>query len=220
MQVNPEQQAKMMAAEAALEQIQNGEIVGVGTGSTTDCFIDALARIKGRIDGSVSSSEVTTARLRAHGIPVWELNEVGPLRIYVDGADEATRHRHLIKGAGGALTREKIIAEASTTFICIASDHKLVERLGTFPLPVEVVPMARSQVARALARMGGEPVWRNGFITDNHNLILDIHHLDLSNPVAMEEEINQIPGVVTVGLFARRGADMLLLGGTQGVQEI
>ncbi len=217
---DPRNHAKHRAAEAALEYIHSGDIVGVGTGSTTNLFIEGLARIKSRIDGAVSSSDASTARLKIHGIPVLELNDVGRLRIYVDGADEATRHRHLIKGGGGALTREKIVAEASDTFICIAAADKLVERLGHFPLPVEVVPIARSLVARKLVQMGGEPVWRSGFVTDNHHVILDVHHLDILNPVEMEQQINQIPGVVTVGIFARRGADLLLLGGDGAVQTI
>ena len=213
-------QAKKAAADAALEYIQSGDIVGVGTGSTADFFIDGLARIKARIDGAVSSSDASAARLRSHGIEVLELNDVGNLRIYVDGADEATRHRHLIKGGGGALTREKIVAEASETFVCIADHGKLVDRLGAFPLPVEVIPMARSMVARALVQMGGAPVWRSGFRTDNHNVILDVHNLDIQDPLEMERRINQIPGVVTAGLFARRGADLLLLGKDRGVEEI
>ncbi len=211
---------KKMAADAALEYIRGGDVVGVGTGSTANLFIDGLARIKGRIDGAVSSSDASAARLQSHGIEVLELNDVGSLRIYVDGADETTRHRHLIKGGGGALTREKIVAEVSETFVCIADSSKLVERLGTFPLPVEVIPMARSMVARELAQMGGEPVWRSGFLTDNRNVILDVHGLDILDPVDMESRINQIPGVVTVGLFARRGADLLLLGGDRGVEEL
>ena len=211
---------KKLAADAALEYVRSGDIVGVGTGSTANFFIDGLARIKGRIDGAVSSSDASAARLKSHGIEVLELNDVGGLRIYVDGADEATRHRHLIKGGGGALTREKIVAEASETFVCIADRGKLVERLGAFPLPVEVIPMARSMVARELARMGGEPVWRSDFHTDNRNVILDVHGLDILDPVEMERSINQIPGVVTAGLFARRGADLLLLGGDRGVEEI
>ncbi len=212
--------AKKMAADAALEYIRSGDVVGVGTGSTANLFIDGLARIRGRIDGAVSSSEASAARLNSHGIEVLELNDVGRLRIYVDGADEATRHRHLIKGGGGALTREKIVAEASETFVCIADSSKLVERLGAFPLPVEVIPMARSMVARELVQLGGEPVWRSDFLTDNRNVILNVHNLDILDPVAMESRINQIPGVVTVGLFARRGADLLLLGGDRGVEEL
>lgn len=212
--------AKQSAAEAALEYIQSGDIVGVGTGSTANFFIDGLARVKGRIDGAVASSEASATRLRSHGIEVLELNDAGRLRLYVDGADETTRHRHLIKGGGGALTREKIVAEASETFVCIADRSKVVDRLGAFPLPIEVIPMARSLVARTLTAMGGEPAWRTGFVTDNGNAILDIHHLEILDPVAMEMEINQIPGVVTVGLFARRGADVLLIGNDDGVEKI
>ncbi len=211
---------KQAAALAALDHVRTGDVVGVGTGSTANHFIDGLAKLKGRIDGAVASSEATAERLRGHGIEVRELNDVGKLRLYVDGADEATRHRHLIKGGGGALTREKIVAEASETFVCIADRSKMVDRLGAFPLPVEVIPMARSLVARALVRMGGEPAWRTGFTTDNGNVILDVHNLDILDPVEMEREINQLPGVVTVGLFARRGADLLILGGDDGVETI
>ena len=209
---------KQAAAEAALDYVQTGDIVGVGTGSTANYFIDALGRIKSKIDGAVASSEASAARLAGHGIEVMDLNNVGQLPIYVDGADEATRHLHLIKGGGGALTREKIVAEASDKFICIADHTKLVDRLGAFPLPVEVIPMARSQVARALNRLGGQPEFRHGFITDNKNIILDVRNLDILDPVELEQKINQIPGVVTVGLFARRGADLLILGSDSGVE--
>ena len=208
---------KRRAAHAALAYLREGTIVGVGTGSTVNYFIDALADWRGRLRGAVSSSEASTSRLRAVGIPVIDLNDAGLLDLYVDGADEATRQRELIKGGGGALTREKIVAAASRQFVCIADDAKLVERLGRFPLPVEVIPMARSYVARQL---GGRPVWREGFITDNGNVILDVHDLAIADPAALECEINQIPGVVTVGLFARRPADVLLLGTSQGVQRI
>lgn len=211
---------KQAVAEAAIDYIENGDIVGVGTGSTANYFIDSLAKIKGRIDGAVASSDASAARLVRHGIEVMDLNNAGPLRVYVDGADEATRHMHLIKGGGGALTREKIVAEASEKFVCIADHSKLVERLGSFPLPLEVIPMARSMVARALTRLGGQPQLRTGFSTDNGNIILDVHHLDILNPVEMEQKINQIPGVVTVGLFARRGADILLIGGQSGVETL
>ena len=213
-------QQKKAVAEAALAFVETGDVVGVGTGSTANHFIDGLGAMAARIDGAVASSEASAERLRGHGIEVLELNDTGPLRIYVDGADESTRHLHLIKGGGGALTREKIVAEASEQFICIADQSKLVDRLGQFPLPVEVIPMARSLVARAITRMGGEPALRSGFTTDNGNLILDVHHLDIMNPVEMEQQINQIPGVVCVGLFARRSADVLLLGGPDGVQQI
>jgi len=211
---------KKAAAEAALDYIEPGDIVGIGTGSTVNYFIDGLAAVKGKIDGAVASSEASAGRLAKHGIEVMDLNHVGTLRIYVDGADEATRHLHLIKGGGGALTREKIVAEAAEKFVCIADHSKLVDRLGKFPLPVEVIPMAQSLVARALARLGGQPALRSGFKTDNGNIIIDVQNLDIMNPVEMEREINQIPGVVTVGLFARRGADLLLLGSEDGVQTI
>lgn len=220
MNQNPSETQKQAVAEAAIDYIENGDIVGVGTGSTANYFIDSLAKIKGRIDGAVASSDASATRLIRHGIDVMDLNNAGPLRVYVDGADEATRHMHLIKGGGGALTREKIVAEASEKFVCIADHSKLVERLGSFPLPVEVIPMARSMVARALTRLGGQPQLRTGFSTDNGNIILDVHHLDILNPVEMEQQINQIPGVVTVGLFARRGADILLIGGQSGVETL
>jgi ribose 5-phosphate isomerase A len=208
---------KQRAAEAALEFVSDGEVIGVGTGSTVNFFIDALAPLKGRIAGAVSSSEASTQRLRAHGIEVLDLNSTGELGVYVDGADEATRALELIKGGGGALTREKIIAAASRRFVCIVDEQKVVERLGRFPLPVEVIPMARSLVARELARLGGEPVLRDGFVTDNGNQILDVRGLDIADPAALETAINQITGVVTVGLFARRPADVLLVGTGAGV---
>ncbi len=208
---------KQRAAEAALEFVGDGEVIGVGTGSTVNFFIDALAPLKGRIAGAVSSSEASTRRLRTHGIEVLDLNATGELGVYVDGADEATRALELIKGGGGALTREKIIAAASRRFVCIVDDQKVVERLGRFPLPVEVIPMARSLVARELARLGGEPVLREGFVTDNGNQILDVRGLDIADPAALETAINQITGVVTVGLFARRPADVLLVGTAAGV---
>ena len=211
---------KKQAAEAAIDYIEDDWIVGVGTGSTVNYFIDALAKIKNRVDAAVSSSEASTLRLKAYGIPVLELNAVGPLPIYIDGADEATRHLHLIKGGGGALTREKIIAAASETFICIADQTKLVDVLGRFPLPVEVIPMARSFVAREILKRGGQPVWRENFITDNGNIILDVHNLIISEPAHLEAELNDIPGVVTVGIFAQRPADLLLLASDQGVQQI
>jgi len=210
-------QMKQRAAEAALEYLRDGALVGVGTGSTVNFFIDALAARRQRIAGAVSSSEASTRRLAAHGIPVLDLNEAGELEVYVDGADEATRGLHLIKGGGGALTREKIVAAASRRFVCIVDEKKLVERLGAFPLPVEVIPMARTLVARQLARLGGRPVWREGVVTDNGNHILDVHDLAIRDPVAFEGELNQIAGVVTVGLFARRPADVLLVGTPSGV---
>jgi len=203
---------KQRAAEAALEYVDDGAIVGVGTGSTVNYFIEALASLRHRIAGAVSSSVASTHRLEAHGIPVLDLNAAGELGIYVDGADEATRALHLIKGGGGALTREKIVAACSRRFVCIVDDQKLVERLGRFPLPVEVIPMARGYVARQLVRLGGEPAWREGFVTDNGNHILDVRNLSIEDPVALETEVNQVAGVVTVGLFARRPADVLLVG--------
>jgi len=208
---------KQRAAAAALEYLREGGLVGVGTGSTVNFFIDALAAVRDRIAGAVSSSEASTSRLRAAGIPVLDLNAVDELEVYVDGADEATRALHLIKGGGGALTREKIVAAASRRFVCIVDEQKVVERLGRFPLPVEVIPMARRHVARHLARLGGEPVWREGFVTDNGNDILDVRGLAIPDPVALEGEIDQIAGVVTVGLFARRPADVLLVGTPSGV---
>ena len=207
-------EAKRLAGEKAIEFVEDGMIVGVGTGSTVAFFIDALAGIKDRIKGAVSSSEQSTARLKQHGIEVLDLNHTGTLSLYVDGADECDPHKRLIKGGGAALTREKIIAEASRQFICIVDPAKQVPVLGRFPLPVEVIPMARSLVAREiLAMTGGQPVWRDGVTTDNGNVVLDIHNLSITDPVAMEREINQIPGVVSVGLFARRPADIVIVGG-------
>ena len=211
---------KRAVAEAALEYVQSGWIVGVGTGSTANHFIDALARIKGKIDGAVASSEASAERLRSHGIEVLDLNAAGPLPIYVDGADEATRYLHLTKGGGGALTREKIVAAASQTFVCVIDETKQVDYLGAFPLPVEVIPMARSHVARALAAMGGNPVLRENFRTDNGNVILDVHGLRIMNPVELESDLDHIAGVVCNGLFARRPADVLLVGTPSGVQKL
>ena len=206
--------AKRLAGEKAIEYVEDGMIVGVGTGSTVAYFIDALARIKHRIAGAVSSSEQSSERLRAHGIEVIDLNTAGPLRLYVDGADECDPHRRLIKGGGAALTREKIIAEASERFVCIIDAAKRVEVLGKFPLPVEVIPMARSLVARQIVKAtGGQPVWREGVVTDNGNWVLDVHGLAIIDPVGLESELNQVPGVVCVGLFARRGADVVIVGG-------
>ncbi|MES9935245.1 MAG: ribose-5-phosphate isomerase RpiA [Sedimenticola sp.] len=210
---------KKLAAEAALEYVDGG-IIGVGTGSTVNHFIDALASVKHKIEGAVSSSEVSTERMKSHGIPVIDLNAAGELDIYVDGADESNRHLHLIKGGGGALTREKIVAGASRKFVCIADGSKLVDVLGEFPLPVEVIPMARSHVARQLVKMGGTPVWRENFITDNGNIILDVHNLKIMEPVKMEQEINNIAGVVTTGIFALRPADVLILGTEEGIKTI
>jgi ribose 5-phosphate isomerase A len=210
-------QMKQRAAEAALPYLRDGTIVGVGTGSTVNFFIDALAGHRHRIAGAVSSSEASTRRLAAHGIPVLDLNDAGELELYVDGADEATRGLHLVKGGGGALTREKIVAAAARRFVCIVDEKKVVERLGAFPLPVEVIPMARNLVARQLRLLGGEPSWREGVVTDNGNHILDVRSLSIPDPVALEGEINQLAGVVTVGLFARRPADVLLVGTPSGV---
>ncbi len=211
---------KRRAARAAIEHVEPGTVIGVGTGSTANHFIDALAEIKGRIEGAVASSRATEERLRAHGIPVLDLNEVGELPLYVDGADEANRHLQLIKGGGGALTREKIVAAASRRFVCIADESKLVDVLGEFPLPVEVIPMGRSLVARRLAAMGGQPVLREGFVTDNGNQILDVRNFRIMEPAKMESEINDIPGVVTVGIFALRPADLLILGTAEGVRVL
>ncbi|MCP4286078.1 MAG: ribose-5-phosphate isomerase RpiA [Gammaproteobacteria bacterium] len=210
---------KRNAAVAAMDFIEGG-IVGVGTGSTVNYFIDLLAQVKHKIDATVSSSVASTERLKSHGIQVLDLNATGELDIYVDGADESNRHLHLIKGGGGALTREKIIAGASRKFVCIADKSKLVDVMGEFPLPVEVISMARSHVARQLVKMGGTPVWRDNFITDNGNIILDVHNLRIMEPVKMEQEINNIAGVVTNGLFAFRPADILILGTQGGVELI
>jgi ribose 5-phosphate isomerase A len=213
-------QMKKAAAEAAIAYVEPGMIVGVGTGSTANHFIDLLEAIRDRIDGTVASSEASAQRLRGHGIPVMELNTAGQLPLYVDGADESNHRLHLIKGGGGALTREKIVAAASDRFVCIADESKLVDVLGAFPLPVEVIPMARAYVARELTRLGGQPVLREGFTTDNGNVILDVHNLQISDPVDMETRINQLAGVVTVGIFAQRPADVLILGGSGGVREL
>lgn len=208
---------KQAVAQAAIKFVPQG-IVGVGTGSTANFFIDELAKIKGRFDGAVASSEATAQRLRSHGISVYELNTVGELDVYVDGADEITRHMHMIKGGGGALTREKIVAACSRQFICLADQSKLVKVLGQFPLPVEVIPMAQSYVARQIVKLGGQPRLREGFVTDNGNVILDVLGLSIMNPVELENHLNQIVGVVTNGLFAQRPADILLLGTETGVE--
>ncbi len=210
---------KQQVAAAALTQLPQGEIIGIGTGSTVNFFIDALAGIKHQIKGAVSSSERSTERLRAHGITVYDLNEVVQLSVYVDGADEIDASGAMIKGGGGALTREKIIAEAAERFICIVDQSKLVPVLGKFPLPVEVVPMARELVARRLRAMGGDPRERSGYVTDNGNLILDVHGLEIAQPREFETRVNQIPGVVTVGLFALRAANVALIGTAEGVQR-
>ncbi len=217
--MSPEQ-AKQLVAEAAMEYIEWDWVIGVGTGSTANLFIDELAKIKGQLDGAVASSEASADRLRNHGIKVMELDQVGSLPIYVDGADESTKHRHLIKGGGAALTREKIVAAASDKFVCIADDSKLVGMLGKFPLPIEVIPMAKSYVGREMVKLGGNPIFREGVTTDNGNIIIDVHDLSIDNPVDLESKINQIAGVVTNGLFAQRGADVLLLGGADGVTTI
>jgi ribose 5-phosphate isomerase A len=211
---------KQAVAKEAIKHVPDDCIVGVGTGSTANYFIDELGKIKHRIEGAVASSEASAQRLRKHGIEVHDLNNVKDLPIYVDGADEITRHMAMIKGGGGALTREKIVAAVARQFICIADDSKLVDVLGRFPLPVEVLPMARSYVARELVKLGGQPAWRQGFTTDNGNLILDVHNMQILNPPELEAAINQITGVVTNGLFARRGADILLLGTAKGVETL
>lgn len=208
---------KRAVAVAAIQYIPIGCIVGVGTGSTTNYFIDELAKVKHKIEGAVASSKATTQRLENHGIEVLDLNNVVDLPIYVDGADEITEHLHMIKGGGGALTREKIVAAAARKFICITDHSKLVNILGNFPLPVEVIPMARSYVAREIVLLGGYPALRQDFITDNGNIILDVHGLQIMNPIELEAVLNQIDGVVTNGLFARRSADTLLLGTNNGV---
>ena len=218
--VSTQNTGKQAAARAALEFIIEGKVLGVGTGSTVNFLIDELAAIKDRISGAVSSSEGTTQRLKAIGVRIFDLNEVGAIDTYIDGADETNHRRQLIKGGGGALTREKIIAAASRRFICIADEGKLVDTLGAFPLPVEVIPMARNYVSRELTRLGGRPVWRDKVVTDNGNHILDVHDLRISDPVALETAINQIVGVVTSGLFAARPADLVILGGPAGIRRI
>ncbi len=210
-------QKKRNAAKAAIDYIKNSAVIGVGTGSTVNFFIEELAKNKGHIDGVVSSSVATENLLKEHNIPVVALNSVIELPIYVDGADEATKNKHLIKGGGGALTREKIVAAASKQFICIIDDTKLVPLLGNFPLPIEVIPMAQSYVAREITKLGGQPELRQDFITDNGNVILDIHNLNIENPSELENKLNQITGVVTNGLFAKRPADVLIVASDNGV---
>jgi len=211
---------KKAVAMAALDYVESGSVIGVGTGSTANFFIDGLATIKGKIDAAVASSVASADRLKGHGIRVIDLNEAGQLGLYVDGADESNRFLHLVKGGGGALTREKIVAAASDKFVCIADESKLVDVLGKFPLPVEVIPMAQSYVARELTKLGGRPVLRTGFTTDNGNIILDVHDMEIMEPVKLEQALNNITGVVTNGLFAMRPADVLLLGKPDGVQTI
>lgn len=216
---------KQRVAQAALAYLldsglEQGAIIGVGTGSTVNHFIDVLASVHERIGAAVSSSNATTARLQAIGIKVLDLNDVDNLQFYIDGADEATRSRHLIKGGGAALTREKIVTAAASRFICIVDDGKVVTRLGKFPLPIEVIPMARSLVARELVAFGGRPVWREGCVTDNGNHILDVHDLSITDPPALEQQLNQLAGVVTVGLFATRPADVLLIATNSGVEVV
>jgi ribose 5-phosphate isomerase A len=215
---------KQAVAKAAVDYIapklERSSIVGVGTGSTANFFIDFLAQYKDEFDGAVASSEATAERLKKHGIEVYDLNSVSEMEFYVDGADETNANLELIKGGGGALTREKIVAAVAKTFICIADDSKMVSILGDFPLPVEVIPMARSHVGREIVKLGGDPVYRDGVTTDNGNIIIDVHNLDISRPIQMEEKLNNIVGVVTNGLFARRPADLLLLGTSEGVKSI
>ena len=211
---------KQAVARAAVEHVPVGGVIGVGTGSTANFFIAELGRVKHKFDAAVASSEGTAQRLKALGIDVVDLNSVIELSVYVDGADEIDRSFAMVKGGGGALTREKIVAAVARTFVCIADESKLVDVLGRFPLPIEVLPMARSYVARELVKLGGEPEWRRNFVTDNGNVILDVHGLQILKPVELESTLNQIPGVVTNGLFARRGADILLLGASTGVQTL
>ena len=211
---------KKAVARAAIDYVQAGSIVGVGTGSTANCFIDELAKIKHKIDGTVASSVASAQRLESHGIRVLDLNAVDEISVYVDGTDETNKYLHLIKGGGGALTREKIVAAVAKKFVCIADESKLVDVLGKFPLPVEVIPMARSFVARELVKLGGQPVYRDGFLTDNGNIILDVRNLTILDAVALEQTLNNITGVVTNGLFARRPADVLLLGTPNGVKTL
>jgi ribose 5-phosphate isomerase A len=215
---------KQAVGQAAVDYIkphlEKDSIIGVGTGSTANCFIDALAAIKNDFDGAVASSEATAERLKSHGIPVYDMNAAGTLDFYIDGADETNDKLQLIKGGGGALTREKIVAACTKEFVCIADDSKWVDLLGTFPLPVEVIPMARSYVARELVALGGDPVYRQDFVTDNGNVILDVHNMNIQSATALEERINNIVGVVTNGLFACRPADVLLMGTSEGVKTI
>ena len=211
---------KSSAARASLDYVVDGVVLGVGTGSTVNKLIDMLPEVRNRISAVVSSSKATTALLENLGFEVSTLNSVGDIDVYIDGADEATKHRHLVKGGGGALTREKVLAGAARKFVCIIDDSKQVGMLGDFPLPIEVIPMAQSFVARKMVKMRGQPIWRENFVTDNGNHILDVHNLSITNPLEMETRINQIPGVVTVGIFAHRPADVLIIGGDSGVRVI
>ncbi|MGM0595163.1 MAG: ribose-5-phosphate isomerase RpiA [Pseudomonadota bacterium] len=211
---------KQAVARAALEHVVPDTIIGIGTGSTANYFIDYLAEMKGKIKGTVASSEASAERLRGHGIEVFDLNNVDAISVYVDGADETNRYAHLVKGGGGALTREKIVAAVAKKFVCIVDNTKVVDILGAFPLPVEVIPMARSYVARELVKLGGEPVYREGFVTDNGNVILDVHEMQIMNPVELEQKLNNITGVVTNGLFAMRPADTVLVGSETGVSTL
>jgi ribose 5-phosphate isomerase A len=211
---------KALVGKAAVEYVEEGSIVGVGTGSTVNYFIDELATIKHKIQGAVSSSEASTERLKSHGIEVFELNDVDRIPVYVDGADESNHLLQLVKGGGGALTREKIIAAVAEKFVCIADESKLVRRLGEFPIPIEVIPMARSYVAREVVKLGGDPVYRTGFTTDNGNVILDVHGFEINEPIKLERLLNNIVGVVTNGLFAERAADVLLLGKQDSVETL
>jgi ribose 5-phosphate isomerase A len=211
---------KRSAAAAALAYLKDGMALGVGTGSTVDIFIELLQPLAAKLGPVVSSSERSTRRLAEYGIRTTELTSTGDLDLYVDGADEATKHRHLVKGGGGALTREKIVAAASRRFVCIIDETKLVPTLGKFPVPIEVIPMAQSYVARQMIKAGGQPIWREGFVTDNGNHIIDVHNLKIANPLELETRFNQIAGVVTVGIFANRPADVLLIGGPSGVRTM
>ena len=213
-----QQEKKLLAAKAALDYVLPGSVVGVGTGSTVNEFIDLMPSISDRIDRLVSSSNQSSERMEGLGFEISTLNSTGDVDVYIDGADEATKHMHLIKGGGGALTREKIVAGASRKFVCIIDDSKQVGMLGGFPLPIEVIPMAQSFVARKMVKMRGQPIWREGFVTDNGNHILDVHNLQIPNPLEMESRINQIPGVVTVGIFAHRPADVLIVATDTGVR--
>lgn len=217
---NQQDKLKQEVAKAAITHVVEDTIIGIGTGSTANFFIDELAKIKHKIEGTVASSEASADRLRSHGITVYDLNAVNEISVYIDGADESNEQLHLIKGGGGALTREKIVAAVSGKFVCIADGSKLVDVMGKFPLPVEVIPMARSYVAREIVKLGGDPVWRENFTTDNGNQILDIHNLNITDPKGLEQQLNNIVGVVTNGLFALRPADILMLGTAEGVKTI